>query len=84
MTDDQKTLDDVVLDDNQTDAPDDTGQDSVSGSNPATTSDDDVGEAVEQVIGNKPVPGEPFSLADEIEKDELDRRGITQEDMRDD
>ncbi|MCH7951496.1 hypothetical protein IH980_02055 [Patescibacteria group bacterium] len=45
------------------------GERSVSGSAPATTSDDDVGQMVKDVIGNEPVPGKPFSIADEVEKD---------------
>lgn len=43
---------------------------SASGSAPKTTSDDDVGEMVEAVIGNEPELGKPFSIAQEVEKDE--------------
>ncbi len=31
---------------------------------------------LEDVIGNKPAPGKPFSLAEEMEKDEKARRDI--------
>lgn len=36
----------------------------------------DIDDMVEKVYGNKPKAGEPFSMADEIQKDEEDRRGI--------
>lgn len=51
-------------------SPAEEGERSASGSQPATTSDDDVSDMVEDVIGNKPEPGKPFSLAEEVEKDE--------------
>ena len=57
------------------------GEESVSGSAPLTSSDDDTSEALGDVIGNEPEPGKPFSLAEEMEKDELDRRGIDKEDL---
>jgi hypothetical protein len=31
---------------------------------------------MESVTGNKPKAGEPFSMAEEVEKDEEDRRGV--------
>ena len=36
----------------------------------------DIDEMVESVYGNKPEAGEPFTMANEVEKDEEDRRGI--------
>ena len=60
------------LDDDQDElaTPAEEGEHSVSGSAPSTTSDDDVSDMVEDVIGNKPKPGKPFSIAEEVEKDE--------------
>ena len=49
--------------------PSEKGERSASGSQPATTSDDDVAQMVKDVIGNEPVPGKPFSIAEEVEKD---------------
>lgn len=57
-------------DDSQLEPPAVSDSYSISGSNPSTESDDDLSEAVEEVIGNEPQPGKPFSLADEVEKDE--------------
>jgi len=34
----------------------------------------DIDQAMKDVIGNDPDPTEPFSLADEVEDDEADRR----------
>ncbi len=45
------------------------GERAISGSTPGVESDDDVEEVVEDVIGNKPKPGVPFSIAQEVEKD---------------
>ncbi len=36
----------------------------------------DVDEMVKSVYGNKPKAGKPFTMADEVKKDEEDRRGI--------
>lgn len=36
----------------------------------------DIDDMVEKVYGNKPKAGLPFSMADEMEKDEEDRRGM--------
>jgi hypothetical protein len=36
----------------------------------------DIDEMMESVTGNKPKAGEPFSMAEEVEKDEEDRRGV--------
>jgi hypothetical protein len=52
------------------------GEESVSGSAPSVTSDDDVDEMVENVFGNQPIPGEPFTMDDEIISDEMRRRGM--------
>jgi hypothetical protein len=79
LTDD---VDESVFDD--TDSPADLGEESISGSSPSVTSDDDVGEAMAQITGTEPEQGKPFSLADEIEKEEYDRRGISQKDMETD
>lgn len=57
-------------DQDELETPAEEGEHSVSGSAPSTTSDDDVSEMVEDVIGNKPKPGKPFSIAEEVEKDE--------------
>jgi hypothetical protein len=90
--DDQNQIDDVVadLDGNATeDTMDDASQplpqppyeedeESFAGSAPDPEADDDTHEMVEDVIGNEPVPGKPFSLADEVEKDENERRGISE------
>lgn len=46
------------------------GEETVSGSSPSPESDDDVKEMVREVIGNTPKEGKPFSIAEEIEKDE--------------
>ena len=56
--------------------PADAGEQSASGSSPATTSDDDVGEMVEETLGEEPVPGKPFTLADQMEKAEKSRRSM--------
>lgn len=52
------------------------GEEEASGSAPGVTSDDDVGEMVEEVTGEEPEPGKPFSIAEEVEKDEKARRGM--------
>ena len=57
------------------------GESSVSGSAPDPDSDDDTAAELADVIGNEPEPGKPFSLADEVEKDEMERRGIDPKDM---
>jgi len=36
----------------------------------------DIDDMVEKVYGNKPQAGVPFSMAEEVEKDEEDRRGM--------
>lgn len=43
--------------------------------------DDDTEEMLEDVIGNKPEPGEPFSIAEEVEKDEKSRRLLNNEEQ---
>ena len=50
------------------------GDTSISGSAPDPESDDKVLEFVKEVTGNEPKPGDPFSLAEEVEKDEKARR----------
>lgn len=72
------------LQDDNIDEPEEYGEDKVSGSTPSVTADDDVTKNVEEVIGNKPEPGKPFSMAEEVEKDELDRRGIDPKDFEED
>lgn len=74
LVDEEEKEDEVV---------DDSGESSISGSAPDPSSDDDIEEDVADVIGNKPKAGVPFSLADEVEKDELDRRGLTRKDIED-
>ena len=51
------------------------GEETISGSSPRPDSDDNVAEALEDVIGNPPKRGKAFSLAEEVEKDEEERRG---------
>ncbi len=51
------------------------GEETVSGSSPRPESDDDVKEMVKEVIGNPPEEGKPFSIAEEVKKDEKARRG---------
>ncbi len=46
------------------------GEETVSGSSPRPESDDDVKEMVKEVIGNPPEEGKPFSIAEEVNKDE--------------
>jgi hypothetical protein len=36
----------------------------------------DIDDMVEKVYGNKPRAGVPFSMADEVDKDEEDRHGM--------
>lgn len=52
------------------------GEGEMGGSAPEPTSDDDTGEALGEAIGNEPKEGEPFSIAEEVEKDEKSRRGM--------
>ncbi|MFC1654148.1 hypothetical protein ACFL1M_04900 [Patescibacteria group bacterium] len=56
-------------------------QDAAESFQPSTNDDPssdvvDIDEAVKEVYGNKPKPGEPWTMGDEVEKDEKDRRGI--------
>lgn len=53
------------------------GEGEMGGSATEPTADDDTKRAVEEAIGNEPVEGEPFSIAEEVEKDEKARRGMT-------
>ena len=46
------------------------GEETVSGSSPRPESDDNVKEMVKEVIGNPPEEGKPFSIAEEVNKDE--------------
>ncbi len=55
-------------------SPTEAGEESVSGSSPSPSSDDDVGEMYKQVFGHEPKPGE--TIADEVEEAEKARRGI--------
>lgn len=50
------------------------GENTISGSSPDPESDDDVSENLEKVVGTKLKRGDEFNLADEVEKDEKDRR----------
>ncbi len=50
------------------------GEETVSGSSPRPDSDDDVAEMIKEVIGNSPEEGKPFSIAEEVKKDEKARR----------
>lgn len=83
--DDPISLDDLLLEEEieegEVDEVNHSGEDAVGGSSPSLTTDDDVEESLEDVIGVDVVPGKPFSLADTIEENELDRRGIDQADL---
>jgi len=50
------------------------GDETVSGSSPRPTSDDDTVDNLKDVTGNKPDDSKPFTIAGEVEADELDRR----------
>ena len=56
------------------------GEETVSGSSPRPASDDDTTDNLKDVIGNEPKNDKPFTIAEEIEADELDRRGKTSSD----
>lgn len=83
--DDPISLDDLLLeeenDEKDVAVANESGEDAVGGSSPSLTTDDDVEESLEEVVGVNVVPGTPFSLADEIEKNELNRRGIDTADL---
>jgi hypothetical protein len=53
------------------------GDETVSGSNPnpAKVTQNDTEDNIEDVTGNEPKAGVPFSLADEVDDDEMARRG---------
>lgn len=51
------------------------------GSAQGLETDDDTEEMIEAVIGNKPEPGKPFSIAEEVEKDEKARRLLDNEEQ---
>lgn len=51
------------------------GDETLGSGSPRPDVDDDTAEAVEAVVGNEPKQGEPFSIADEVKKDEDARRG---------
>lgn len=46
------------------------GDTSASGSMPDPESDDDVKEMVKDIIGEAPVSGDPFEIAEEVDEDE--------------
>ena len=72
--------DDVDTDVNDHTSPAVQDEQSMSGSSPATTSDDDVAQALGDVTGEEPKRGKAYSIADEMDKDELRRRGLNPKD----
>lgn len=86
MNDDDFRPDDVVLpedllqEDEDIYIDDQSGELDVSGDNMDLEADDDTGEMIEDVLGQEPKPGIPYSMADEIEVAELKRRGLIDDD----
>ena len=50
------------------------GETTISGSMPDPESDDDIKDAVKDITGEEPKDGVPFSIAEEVKKDEAARR----------
>lgn len=52
------------------------GEEETGGSAPHPASDDDTRRAIGEILGEEPEEGEPFSIAEQIEKAEKERRGM--------